>query len=161
MQRSPDLDSRLCALESKLLGIAHSLCRDHIRAQDLVQDTYLKALASLHLFDGADLVGWLATIMANTWRTQAKRAAREVQDVDGVRAALLRTEANQIDRITLREVGGIMGRMAPDHREALMMIGAHGYAYDDAAALAGVAVGTMKSRVSRARDALAHRMGVA
>jgi RNA polymerase sigma-70 factor (ECF subfamily) len=159
MDRGPDFDAAILPHRPKLFGIAMSLCRDISRAQDLVQDTMVKAYGSAHLFDGQDPMGWLATILNNTWRTKSRRAAREVQDVDGNIALRQWSPPNQVDRIALREATRIMLAMPACRRDALVLVGMQGMTYERAAAAAGVAVGTMKSRVSRARGQLAQQMG--
>jgi RNA polymerase sigma-70 factor (ECF subfamily) len=132
------------------------------RADDLVQETLVKALAHLGSFTpGSNMIAWLYTILRNEFYSQYRKRRLEVQDEDGEHAARLRTPAVQEDHIHFLELGEAMERLRPEHREALILVSASGLSYDDAATLCDCAVGTMKSRVSRARVRLSEILEVA
>lgn len=132
------------------------LCRGASGADDLVQDTVLRALANLHTFEpGSDLRRWLYVIMRNGFVADWRKSRRYAQDSDGSIAGRLAQRAAQPGHIELIEVDAAFGRLARAQREALMLICVDGVAYDKAARLTGCAVGTIKSRVNRARARLA------
>jgi RNA polymerase sigma-70 factor (ECF subfamily) len=152
-------DGVLEALPS-LRAFAISLTRNGDRADDLVQETILKAWNKRASFElGTNLQGWLFTILRNTFYTEQRKRAREVEDTDGTYAATLATAPDQMSQLEMRELQKAMMRIRPDKREALLLVGAEGMSYEDAAAVCGVAVGTIKSRVNRARIELTALMG--
>lgn len=139
-----------------LRTFALSLTVNSTLADDLVQETLLKAWANRHRFQpGTKLMAWLCTIMRNHFYTEWRKRKREVEDVDGVFSAHLTAPPAQEDSGELRAVWGRMAKLPPAQREALVLVALQGMTYEAAADLIGTQVGTVKSRVSRARAALA------
>ena len=151
-----DPRDRLAGAIPKLRAFAISLTRDVSRADDLVQDTILKAWTNMDKFDPAtNLDAWLFTILRNTFYSGLRKTRREVQDSDGVHAAALSVKPAHDGRLALQEFQRAFDQLSPEHREVLILVGASGFSCEDAAAMMGVAVGTVKSRASRARKRLA------
>jgi RNA polymerase sigma-70 factor, ECF subfamily len=152
---------RLIGEIPNLRAFAASLCGSMQNADDLVQDTLLKAWAHAASFDpDTNLRAWLFTILRNTYFSLYRKRGREVQDVEGAHAQKLATPPAQEGAIDLADFREALARLPEEQREALIMIGATGLSYEDAAAVAGVAVGTVKSRVNRARSRLAELLGI-
>lgn len=156
----PDLSEAQEALIDDLEGFiprlrryARSLSGDHARADDLTQDTLLRALDKLHQFQpGTNLVAWLFTIMRNTY-LNGIRAAKFTKDADP-HEMQIPTPGNQIDSLALQELSVAIDTLPEDQRETLMLIGVEGLAYQEVAEIMGVPIGTVRSRLSRARAAL-------
>lgn len=147
--------SELVEHVSHLRAFAISLCGDREYSDDLVQETLLKALKNMHTFrPGTNMRSWLFTILRNTYFSDRRRACREVPDEDGVMAASLSAAPAQEPNLELKEFQRALSRLNGHQREALMLIGAAGFSYDEAAAICGCSSGTVKSRVNRARAKL-------
>ena len=139
-----------------LRAFAFSLSRNSADADDLVQETLAKAWAHRARFEpGSNLRAWLFTILRNSWYTGAAKRRREVPDEEGRYAAGLTAEASQEWTAELTALQAALNALPPEHREAIVMVGAAGLSYQEAADIAGCAVGTIKSRVNRARHRLA------
>ncbi|MCF4128706.1 sigma-70 family RNA polymerase sigma factor [Methylobacterium sp. SyP6R] len=137
-----------------------SLSHDVVRADDLVQETCAKAWANQHRFQaGTNFTAWLFTIMRNQFYTDLRKGRREVEDGDGLLAGQLAAPADQDHASTLRVVQERMQALPEAQRQALLLIGAEGYTYEEAAVRLGCQVGTVKSRVSRARSSLLAALG--
>jgi RNA polymerase sigma-70 factor (ECF subfamily) len=123
-------------------------------SNDLVQETLLKAWAHKTSFvPGSNLKAWLFTILRNTYFTHYRKSQREELDQD--RTALnASVPPSQLTDLEFGDMRRALLRLSPDHREALLLITAEGFSYEDAARVCGCAVGTMKSRVNRARNRL-------
>jgi RNA polymerase sigma-70 factor, ECF subfamily len=148
----------LAALPS-LRAFAISLAHNSDRADDLVQETILKAWKNQHRYEpGTKLVAWLFTILRNLFFSEYRRR-REVQDSDGIHASQLKSAPEQIHHAEMHDLQVALQKLPPDQREALLLVGAEGLSYEETAAITGVAVGTVKSRVNRARGRLADLMG--
>lgn len=140
----------------KLRAFAISLTRDVAAADDLVQDTILKAWSNIEKFDPTtNLDAWLFTILRNTFYSSLRRTRREVSDPDGAHAAGLSVKPAHDSRLAFQDFQRAFDLLSPEHREVLILIGASGFSCEEAAGLMGVAVGTVKSRASRARRRLA------
>jgi RNA polymerase sigma-70 factor (ECF subfamily) len=145
-----------------LRAFALSLGVDATQAEDLVQETLMKAWANQHRFQsGTNLMAWLCTILRNHFYTECRKRRREVEDADGALAAKLTAPAAQEHGSDLRAVWEHLGGLPPLQREALMLVAARGMTYEAAAEVMGCQVGTMKSRVSRARSFLVESLGLA
>lgn len=139
-----------------LRAFAFSLSRNSADADDLVQETLTKAWAHRERFEpGSNLRAWLFTILRNSWYTGAAKRRREVPDEEGRYAAGLTAEASQEWTAELTSLQAALNALPPEHREAIVMVGAAGLSYQEAADISGCAVGTIKSRVNRARHRLA------
>ena len=144
-------DEILAALPS-LRAFAISLAQDSVQADDLVQETILRAWANAHRFEaGTNLLAWLFTILRNNFYSEYRKRRLEVEDPDGFYMERLRTCPDQLARLDLDDLRIALAKLRPEHREVLILVGAEGLSYDEAAAVCGVAVGTVKSRVNRAR----------
>lgn len=157
-----DPRDRLAEAIPKLRAFAISLARDVSAADDLVQDTILKAWSNMDKFDPAtNLDAWLFTILRNTFYSSLRKTRREVQDSDGVHAALLSVKPAHDGTLALKEFRQAFDQLSPEHREVLILVGASGFSCEEAAGMMGVAVGTVKSRASRARKRLADMLHLA
>ena len=98
---------------------------------------------------------WLFTILHNHFRSEFRKRRREVEDADGSHLASLKSAPEQHSRLEFKELLAALAKLPLEQREALLLVGASGFSYDDAAAICDTAVGTIKSRVNRARKVLA------
>lgn len=143
-------------------AFAISLTRNRAAADDLVQDTIIKAWTHVDRFQpGTNLRAWLFSILRNTFYSDRRKRRREVPDPDGLHAATLITRPVHDGRLAFADVRRALGKLSAEHREVLILVGASGYSCEEVAAMTGVAVGTVKSRTSRARRRLAELMGMA
>jgi RNA polymerase sigma-70 factor, ECF subfamily len=145
------------ALRVKLLKLACAFTRSHADAEDLVQETLLKALSNEHRFErGTNLQAWLFTILRNLFLTSIKKRKRQVvqEDFDLV----TRSDPDQEWVLLLKETQTAIEALGRTKREALMHIAA-GETYEEAAVACGCEVGTVKSRTSRARSELIAAIG--
>ncbi len=139
---------------------ALTLCNDRSRADDLVQETLLKAWAAQDRFvPGTYLSAWLYTILRNSFYSEHHRRAREVGDPDGLFAASLVALPAQHGTLDLRDVQAALDHLVPDQREALLLSAVHDLSYEDIATAMECRVGTVKSRINRARARLAELLG--
>jgi len=139
----------------KLRAYARNLCRGTERADDLVQEALVKALAHINTFvPGSNLTAWLYTILRNEFYSTFRKRRREVEDNGDRHAARLQVRPVQEGHMHFLDVRNALTRLTAEHREALMLVGS-GLSYQEAALMCGCASGTMKSRISRARDKLA------
>ncbi len=139
-----------------LRAFALSLSRNGSAADDLVQDTLVKAWSNFDRFQpGTNLRAWLFTILRNTFYTGRRKAKREVADVDGTFAAGLAEKPAHDGRLQLQDFRRAFQQLADEQREALILVGASGFSYEEAAEMCGVAIGTIKSRANRGRVRLA------
>jgi RNA polymerase sigma-70 factor (ECF subfamily) len=146
----------LLASVPALRAFAMSLSGNRDRADDLVQETLLKAWANRTSFTpGTNVSAWLFTILRNVFYSEHRKRRREVEDADGRIAARLATHPAQDGHMDLMDFQKALQQLLPDQREALILIGGSGLSYEEAAQICGCAVGTIKSRVNRARNRLA------
>lgn len=144
-----------------LRAFAISLTRNVSAADDLVQDTIVKAWTHIDKFQpGSNLRAWLFTILRNTFYSDRRKMRREVADPEGVHAATLCEKPSHDGRLALADFRRAFDQLSPEHREVLILVGASGFAYEEAAEMMGVAVGTVKSRANRARARLAEMLGL-
>jgi RNA polymerase sigma-70 factor, ECF subfamily len=153
---------RLIAEIPHLRAFAASLSGSMQLADDLVQETMLKAWRHAASFtEGTNFKAWVFTILRNTYYSIYRRRGREIQDTDGFYASQVAVSAGQDGHMDLADFRKALVHLPEEQREALIMIGATGLSYEEAAVICGVAVGTMKSRVNRARVRLADLLGLA
>ena len=151
----------LVALIPNLRAFAFSLCGQHERADDLVQETLLKAWSHLDSFqEGTNLRAWLFTILRNSFFSDMRKRRREVEDADGKKAESLSVAPAQQGYVDMQDLRKALDLLPPHQREALVLVGAAGMSYEEAAEIAECAVGTIKSRVNRARAKLCEHFGV-
>lgn len=144
----------------RLRAFGASLSGSLSAADDLVQETLIKAWTHRDSFtQGTNLRAWLFTILRNTFRSQRRKLGREVGD-DGRFAERVSTPAGQQGHMEMLELKVALDKLPTDQREALVLIGISGCSYEEAAAICGVAEGTVKSRVNRARRRLGVLLGI-
>lgn len=150
------LRQELARLLPDLRAFARFLVRDRSAADDLVQDTVVRALAALDQFRArTNLKAWLFTILRNLFFEQTRRRRREAQALSEHGPIEEAVRADQGDPAVLRDLERTLWRLPPLLREALVLVGAQELTHEEAAVICGVPVGTMKARVSRARTQLA------
>src|SRR3978361_1368078 len=136
--------SVLAAVPS-LRAFAISLCGNVDRADDLVQETLLRALANIDSFQpGTNMSAWLFTILRNLFRSEYRKRRREVEDTDGSYAETLKSQPEQTGRVEFEEFRAALSKLPSDQREALILVGASGFSYEEAAEICQCAVGTLK-----------------
>jgi RNA polymerase sigma-70 factor (ECF subfamily) len=161
MSEVADPKAELLAAIPRLRAFALSLCGNSDRADDLVQQALVKAWGSMASFEpGSNMAAWLYTILRNEFYSEFRKRRHEVSDSDGIFAARLASYPVQDGHMEFQDFRKALFQLADDHREALILIGASGMSYEEAAQLCGCAVGTMKSRVHRARTRLAELLSV-
>ncbi|MFT4014524.1 MAG: RNA polymerase sigma factor [Paracoccus sp. (in: a-proteobacteria)] len=139
-----------------LRAFALSLTREGASADDLVQDTIVKAWTHIDKFQpGTNLRAWLFTILRNTFYSARRKTKREVSDSDGIHAARQAARPEHDGRLALNDFREAFKQLSDEQREALILVGASGFSYEEAAEMTGVAVGTVKSRANRGRRRLA------
>ncbi|WP_262299525.1 sigma-70 family RNA polymerase sigma factor [Microvirga sesbaniae] len=144
-----------------LRAFAISLSGNIERADDLVQVALLRGLENLDKFQpGTSMQAWLFTILRNQFHTDYRRRRREVEDPDGVMAQQLAVMPEQGSRLDFRDLQVALTKLSVEQREALLLVSAEGVSYEEAAQICGVSIGTIKSRVSRARNRLAELLAL-
>jgi len=142
-------------------AFAMSLTRNSSLADDMVQDALVKAWTKIHTFEpGTNMRAWLFTIVRNTYYSHHRKARREVSDVDGVLSEGLSQKPDHDGRLQMRDFNTAFDQLNDEQREALVLVGAAGFSYEEAADTCNVAVGTIKSRVNRARARLTELMSM-
>ncbi len=145
----------LLAAIPSLRAFAVSLSQNADKADDLVQETLVKAWDKHESFQpGTNLKAWLFTILRNEFYSQMRKRGREVQDSDGLMTAKLAVHPSQHGQLDLQDFRSALEQLPEDQREAIILIGASGFSYEEAAEICDCAIGTIKSRVSRARARL-------
>jgi len=145
-----------------LRAFAVSLSGSMQNADDLVQDTLLKAWGHADSFtEGTSIRAWLFTILRNTYYSLYRKRGREVQDVDGQYAGRVSVAPAQEGAVDLADFRSALALLPEEQREVLILVGASGLSYEEAAEICHVPVGTVKSRVNRARARLAELLGMA
>lgn len=161
MDRSPDFRDGLIAAIPGLRMFGMSLSGRKDRADDLVQETLLKAWKCADKFSaGTNMKAWLYTILRNEFYNQVRKRSREVEDADATYANQVAINGAQQGHVDLADLRDALARLPAQQREAIMLVGASGFSYEEAAEICCVAVGTIKSRVNRARSSLASDMGI-
>jgi len=155
-----DFCAGLLAATPHLRAFAKSLAGDRDRADDLVQDTLLRAWLYRDRFEpGTNLQAWLITMLRNLFYSEYRKRRPEVEDVDGLYAATLATPAEQPGCVELADLRSALMGLPDEQRETVLLVGAEGYGYEEAAVICGIKIGTIKSRVNRARRRLAELLG--
>ena len=161
MNPPPSVSEAMLGAVPSLRAFAISLSGNVDRADDLVQETLLRAWANLNSFEpGTNMSAWLFTILRNLFRSEYRKRRREVADSEGTYAETLKTQPEQTSRVEFEEFRTALAKLPADQREALILVGASGFSYEEAAGICGCAVGTIKSRVNRARTRLAELMSI-
>ncbi|KJS39450.1 MAG: RNA polymerase sigma70 [Hyphomonas sp. BRH_c22] len=145
----------LTLLIPHLRAFARSLCRDASLADDLAQDAMLKAWNARESFHpGTNMKAWAFTILRNAFYSEKRRSWRRQPLDPEVAEATLVSSSNPTDGLELLALRNALAKLPVDQKEALILVGAGGMSYEEAAEVCNCAVGTIKSRVSRARKAV-------
>ena len=161
MTVEPALRDQLLAAIPNLRAYAYSLTYSWDPADDFVQDALVRAWSKLDQFEpGTNLHAWLFTILRNVIYSEHRKRKHEVEDPDGAYAARLRTHADQPSHLDFEDFRKALAHLTQSQREALLLVAAEGLSYEEAAEVCGVALGTIKSRVYRAREQLTQLLAV-
>jgi len=146
----------------RLRRYARALARDVAAADDLVQDCLTRALGKLHLWqEGTDLRAWLFTILHNQYVNQVRRAVREGSATGLSETEPMLTRApHQGKRLELRDLERAIAKLPEEQRAVILLVGLEGMRYEEVAEVLDVPVGTVRSRLSRGREALRRLMGI-
>jgi len=159
-QRDSLRDAFVAAIRH-LRAFAFSLCRDAQRADDLVQETLVKAWQKRESFEeGTNLKAWLFTILRNNHFSELRKKNHLLVEANGDCVERLSAPPAQLGHVDLLDFAAALGRLDSAQREALILVGAEGFSYEEAAQICGVAIGTIKSRVHRARHRLVELLQV-
>ena len=147
--------SELVQLIPHLRAFARTLCGDPTAADDLAQDAMMKAWDARASFQmGTNMKAWTFMILRNQFYSEKRRSWRQTQlDQEAAERTLVAVDDPE-DPVALDELRQGLAMLPAEQREALVLVGAGGFAYEEAAEICNCAVGTVKSRVSRARRAL-------
>ena len=157
---APDFEQALVAAIPHLRAFARSFANDTARADDLVQETLVKAWNGRESFEpGTNFRAWLFTILRNVYFSQHRKLRREVDDPDDQYQNSLAALPEQHGHLDLADFRAALSTLPSDQREALLLVGAEGFSYEEAAEICGCAIGTIKSRVNRARTRLTEILG--
>lgn len=161
MSLDPEIRGAMLSAVPALRAFAVSLSGNVDRADDLVQETLTRALANIDTFrPGTNMSAWLFTILRNQFRSEYRKRRHEVEDVEGRHAETLQTLPDQISKVEVEELRQALNKLPYEQREALILVGASGFSYEEAANICGCATGTIKSRVNRARTQLANLLSL-
>lgn len=152
-----DIKAKIIEQIPGLRRFARYLARDADHADDLVQETLIRALGALPQLDpGGNLRAWLFTILQNVlrgeWRRRRRSPVRHEVPVENAPEPV--KSGGQLETASLAELAGAIRKLPPRFREVLMLCGVEGFDYEEAANILGVPVGTIRSRLSRARAML-------
>lgn len=152
--RRKEFCSRLVDILPDLRAFARVLCRENDRADDLVQDAVVRAIAAINQFQpGSNFKAWMFTILRNLHISSFRERRFLFESLEEVDRVLLQAPGQE-HAMAMRTLDAAVQRLAPARREALILVVAHGLSYEEVAAICGCAVGTIKSRVARARGEL-------
>lgn len=161
MPLDPATEQAMLAAVPDLHGFAIALCRRADRADDLVQEALLRAIDKIESFKpGTNMSAWLFTILRNNFCNEFRKRRREVSDDGEYLTATMAAQPEQDSRIRFAEFRGALAKLPDDQREALLLVGASGLSYDEAAEICRCPVGTIKSRTNRGRIRLAELMSI-
>ncbi|VXC80752.1 sigma-70 family RNA polymerase sigma factor [Sphingomonas sp. AX6] len=150
-----DFKTQLAQVIPHLRAFGRSLSGNRDLADDLVQETLLKAWAARQRFQaGTNMRAWTFIILRNLFLSQMRRSRFRGEWDDLVADRILAAPASQDRHVELSDMQRALLHLPQPQREALILVGAGGFAYEEAAEICGVAVGTIKSRVARGRVAL-------
>jgi RNA polymerase sigma-70 factor (ECF subfamily) len=145
----------MVALVPQLHTFARSLCRDGVRADDLVQEALMRAINNIQRFKpGTNLKAWLFTIVRNEHYSQLRRSKFEAHGMDIELLPEPSVPPDHDGKLELRDLNRALASLSPGQRTALILVSVSGFSYEEAAEICGCAVGTIKSRVARARETL-------
>jgi RNA polymerase sigma factor (sigma-70 family) len=142
-------------------AFAVSLTRNSALADDMVQDTLVKAWSNIDKFQpGTNMRAWLFTILRNTYYSYRRKRKREIEDVDGIMTESMASKPTHDGMLQMRDFNNAFRKLRDEHREVLILVGASGMSYEEVANMCGIKIGTVKSRLNRARAHLAELLQV-
>jgi RNA polymerase sigma-70 factor, ECF subfamily len=152
----PEFRNELVAIMPSLRAFARGLCGNRDLADDLAQDALTRAWAArLSFAKGTNFRAWIYIILRNQFYTTIRKNSKMVSWDPDIAARQLIAPDSQHAIINLKDVEKALQKLPPEQREVLMLVGAGGIAYEEAAQIMGCAIGTIKSRLARGRAALA------
>jgi RNA polymerase sigma-70 factor, ECF subfamily len=155
------LRREILATVPRLRAFAVSLTASSDRADDLVQETILRALTHIDQFQpGTNMRAWLFTILRNQFNSEYRQRRWMTEDADGIYIDALKTVPQQSSWLEFQELRMALTKLSPEQREAVVLVGASGMTYEEAAEICGCAIGTIKSRVNRGRSRLAELLAI-
>ncbi len=156
-----DIHQEIVGVLPHLRAFARSLTGDADKADDLVQDTVVRALnAAAQFTPGTNFKAWTFTILRNLHVNHLRRRKIQADQRGGVDLDLIPVPATQPSSLEFEDMRRALACLSPEQHEVVLLIGASGFSYEDAARICGCAVGTIKSRLCRARRELARLMGL-
>jgi RNA polymerase sigma-70 factor, ECF subfamily len=161
MTLAPELRDSILKCIPSLRAFAMSLTSNGDQADDLVQEAIVRGLGHIDQFQpGTSIQAWLFTILRNQFHTAYRKRRREVEDPDGGMAARLSVFPEQDGHLDLEDLKVALTKLPFEQREGLLLVAAQGFSYEEAAEICGTRLGTIKSRVNRARAGLADLPGI-
>lgn len=153
---TPDFKTQLAELTPHLRAFAHSLCKDPVEADDLAQESLIKAWKARNSFrPGSNMKAWVFQILRNHFYSERRKLWRRSESSTEIVENMLPIGESQSSAMDLVDLKAALGKLPHDQREAVILVGAGGFSYHEAAEICGCPLGTIKSRVNRARAALA------
>jgi RNA polymerase sigma-70 factor, ECF subfamily len=161
MTLTSDLRDSILQSIPHLRAFAMSLTGNADQADDLVQEAIVRGLAHIEQFQpGTNMQAWLFTILRNQFYTAHRKTRREVEDPEGGLARRLAVPAEQTGHLDVEDLKVALTKLPIEQREALLLVAAQGFSYEEAARICGTRIGTLKSRIHRARAELAVLLSV-
>jgi RNA polymerase sigma-70 factor, ECF subfamily len=161
MTLTPDLRDSILQSIPHLRAFAMSLAGNADQADDLVQEAIVRGLGHIEQFQpGTNMQAWLFTILRNQFHTAYRKRKREVEDPEGGYAARLAVPPEQMRHLDVEDLKAALTKLPVEQREALLLVTAQGFSYEEAAEICRTKIGTIKSRVHRARTELAKLLSV-
>lgn len=155
------MQEAMLSVVPSLRAFAIYLCGSVDRADDLVQETLARAIANINSFQpGTNLRGWLTTILRNHYLSETRKRKNEVEDVEGRCVEGMKSIPEQHSRVEFGEFLTVFSTLPNNQQEALLLVGALGLRYDEAAAMCGTGVATIRSRIHRARTQLTKLLAI-
>jgi RNA polymerase sigma-70 factor (ECF subfamily) len=156
---STEFSSEIVSFIPHMRAFARMITQSHDKAADLVQDTIVRALKAEHQYTpGTNLKAWLFTILRNLHVNNLRRNKIRFDSIEDGALEYFSVAASQESHLELQELKRCMAKLSREHREILILVGASGFSYEEAAEICGCAVGTIKSRLSRGRQELYNLM---
>lgn len=161
MPLEPSLQTALLATVPNLRAFAYSLCGNIDHADDLVQEALLRGIASIDSFTpGTNLRAWLMTILRNLFLAEYRKRMRAVEDPTGAFAATLTSQPQQDSYVQVGELQAALAKLPLYQCEAIILVGSQGLSYQEAAEVCNCPIGTIRSRIKRARTRLTELMSI-
>jgi RNA polymerase sigma-70 factor, ECF subfamily len=157
----PETQAAILKAIPSLRAFAISLSGNLDQADDLVQEAIVRGLSNIGRFQtGTNMEAWLITILRNQFHTGFRKTRREVADPDGVMAGMLSTPPEQVGHLDFADLKSALVQLPMEQREALLLVSAEGLSYEEVAEICGTRIGTVKSRIFRARNKLGELLSV-